>query len=1078
MLAHACIPLNVQLRRERHENATVEDHDKQFKELLGEISFSLKNGNSTLQDDWSFDYQNLFTSRIRGRPLHKHDKKTIIAILRTRTHWYRRLKPNMKLMVKHLVSDNNLLQLKEILHVADGVICQLLVSFPECLMVPDGDKVYSVTDQISNSIISSCLLNYSKVVKEIKDFRKKFRKAAFEKVRMSTSGYRSMSWVVPIITQYNDELAHRNSKEKMFRVCTFAQTRATGLAGKDMVKETVSKFIETVTTPTKFEPDQLLLDCIEEVADQFVWLADGTNPHFRASMSTSACRESSRKNEGKFGYLKKLVEQSIVPLPEFPTPDVPGGSLGTPLWWRAYRKARNGDTDVFDVNVAGIRENGKCRVVTSGSFWKDVLLQPFSHVTIEMAKSNPILAQGLSAGRLGWQFIQSIDNLDPDRGEILFEDDVVSFSFDFEKATDRPSHQSGRAVMTPILTRMGLEPEMVEVILNTWVGDKNLYHDGKYIGKMVRGIPMGDPLTKTNLSLSHPICSLYAKKTIGKRIVTVSTGNGDDGNHFVAGPHRIQYCLAFKHAASMLGYDLSEDDTFITEDWATYCEEVYRIPIDRFHTVRNGVRVKDSRISPYLDHPKGRLIIDTKKDRQDYSSDPKGKYTLLGKEMEYVRKDSNRGINFLYSVSSACQDICLGLRDRFEPLSLPREIFGVGKPPSNWSVGSWVNQLRNYRKWPRWVTIEVMKELIGERVPHFTTLRGVMRESQHFAGEGIIEVKALKDDDPLKKYRIIKADEWKKIPPGVLERLTNSGRLVRESKLSGYYLFHQRMMGMLSEQVDLFETIKSMSHDVKDVDDDEISRVVTIFRNKYMKAPWLLKSELTEDLYPSWIIDVMADADPLKVDLDLPYLRRFNRRPRSDTPYKRDMDRLETWFMDNYEEMLETGIWKDPPPQEQLSDDEIILSIIDNPRSVYDAYIIITDDIRLAKKAGRMFPHKMIGRISCHDWVYHSALERKFVDGFRSLVGITPLVLIDEGSLTTFMDTTGATYSMGVPVVDPLIRKWSEDVSRRPPAKQSDIYSRFRPRPEITEETVMSSIMITTPRNSPIFERIRAYREV
>jgi hypothetical protein len=1074
MLVHACIPLNVQLRKERHENTTDdEDLDSEFRKLLCEISLSLKTGESKLQEDWSFDYLNLFTSRISGRPLHKHDKKTQVGILRTRTYWYRRLKPNMKLIVKHMVFDGEILKLKEILHTADGVICQLLVSFPECLM-SDGKSAYAVTDQISNSIISSCLLNYSKVVKEIKDFRKKFRKAAFEKVQMPTNCWRSMSWVVPIVSYYNEQLATSNSREKMFRVCTFAQTRSTGLADKKMVEETVSKFIETVTTPVEFSPDQLLLDCIEEVADQFVWSADATNPHFRASMSTSACKESSRKKEGKFGYLKQLVKDSVVPLPEMPTPDTEGGSLGTPLWWRAYRKARNGDTDVFDVNVAGIRENGKCRVVTSGSFWKDTLLQPFSHVTIEMAKSNPILAQGLSAGRLGWQFIQSIDNLDPERGEILFEDDVISFSFDFEKATDRPSFQSGRAVMTPILRKMGLEEEMINVLLRVWVGEKNLYSNGKYIGKMVRGIPMGDPLTKTNLSLSHPICSLYAKKMVGRRIVVVSTGNGDDGNHFVAGDLRYYYCECFQAAAKMLGYELSIDDTFITEEWATYCEEVYRIPIDRFHTVRNASRIKDSRVSPYLDHPKGRLIIDTKKDRQDYSSDPKGKYTLLGKEMEYVRKDSSRGINFLYGVSSACQDICLGLRDRFEPLSLPREIFGVGKPPSDWRVGSWTNQLMNYRKWPRWVTIEVMKEMIGERKPHFTTLRGVMRDTKHFDGEGIVEVKALKEDDPIKKYRILKKDQWKFIPPGVLEKLINAGRLVRESKVSGYHLFHQRLCGMLSEQVDLFEVIKSMSHDVKDIERHEVTRVVSEFRKRYVNNPWTLRSELQEDLYPSNIIDILANADPLKVNLDLPYLKRFNRRPRSDTPYKRDMDRLETWFHDQYEDMLELGIWSEPPPQEQLSDDEILLQIIANPRSQYDAYIIVTDDIRLAKKAGRMFPEVMIGRISCHDWVFYSADERKFVNGFIELTGFEPLVLIDEGSLTTFMDTTGATYSMGVPVVDPMIREWNRSVPRRPPAKQMDIWTRFRPRPEITLDVLKSCIMVTTPRMSRQIRRIRA----
>jgi hypothetical protein len=320
-----------------------------------------------------------------------------------------------------------------------------------------------------------------------------------------------------------------------------------------MVAETVASFIETVTQPVEFNPDETLLQAIEEVTTEIVNNAEGQSPHFRASMSTSACRESSRKQEGKFGYLRSLIAKTILPVPDEPSPDNGGGSIGTPLWWMAYRKAKAGDPDVFNVNVAGIRENGKCRVVTSGSFYKDVLLQPFSHLTIEMAKSNPILSAGFQAGRLGWEFIQSIEGLDPVRGEILFEDDVSMLSFDWTKATDNPSHASGVAVMGPILRKIGLDEETIQVILRTWVGPKDLYMNKVKVGTMVRGIPMGDPLTKTNLSLAHPICDRYAKLKIGRRVITVGTGNGDDGNIIAAGPYRQKYIDEFCCAAAMLG---------------------------------------------------------------------------------------------------------------------------------------------------------------------------------------------------------------------------------------------------------------------------------------------------------------------------------------------------------------------------------------------------------------------------------------------------------------------------------------------------------------------------------------------
>nr|UYL95372.1 MAG: hypothetical protein [Nanning Narna tick virus 2] len=1063
---HSCIPLNVQLRKERQDEEKSSSGDEQFLELLTAISTSLRTGKAPEGGiSWSHDYGNLFTTRMRKRVLHAHSKRAIIKIFQSRTFWYPRLKSNCKLMVKHLVDDGKLLHIKEILHVADGVICQLLVSFPEILMPAPGQHAYAVTDQISNSIISNCLFNYRKVVKEIKEFRKGLRKAAFERRPFAPPHNRQMTWTIPIVDYYND-IATSNSKEKMFRVCTFAQTRSTGLADHKMVEETLSEFIEQVTTPTDCNPDATLMEAIDEVTRDVVFDADALSPHFRASMSTSACRESSRRNEGKFGWLRQLTSDRIVPVSTEPSPDNEGGEIGTPLWWRSYRKARNRDADVFSVNVAGIRENGKCRVVTSGSFYKDVLLQPFSHLTIEMIKSNPQLEQGLKAGRLGWEFIRHIDNLDPVRGEILFEDDVSALSFDFRKATDGPAQKSGRLVMQPILKGIGLDDEVIEVLLDVWVGTKYLYRNGKFVGEMVRGIPMGDPLTKTNLSLVHPICSLYARKKIGRRIVYVGTGNGDDGNQIAAGPFRHEYFEHFLAAAKQLGYEQSVDDTFITNDWMTYCEEVFRLPIDRFHTVRNACRINDSRISPYLDHPKGRLIIDTRKDRQDYSSDPKGKYTLLGKELEYVRKDGTGGVNFLFSVSSACQDIGLGLCDRYEPVTLPKSIFGTGKPPPGWDELSWFNAIKSQRRYPRYVTIAAMKEMLKEYKPNLTNLRGVVRDQPHFSGEGVTEVLAIPEDDPLKRFRVVKSSDWDLFPAGVLDKLIMGGRLVRESKLSGYYLFHKRMAGILEEVTDLFEVIASQSQEILDYSDDEIKGVISRFVKRFSNQPWLLSRALKEDLYPDTIVQVMSQADPLRVDMpDLTYLKRFRRRPRPDTPHKRAVDQLATWFDDNFENILDGNSYE-LPPQDVLADDELIIMAV--TRSDRPAHLIVSDDKRMVRKCSRICVDKLIMRVPVTDWVQTAAPAREYLELLGELVGREPMLHIDSGSLDTFMDTTGATYSYGVPVIDPLIRSWNESVERRTPAKQSEIYRKFRVRPIVNKEFLMSTIEVVTHKDAQI----------
>jgi hypothetical protein len=962
----------------------------------------------------------------------------------------------MKLMIKHLVFNRKLLHLKEILHVADGVICQLIVSFPEILMTEGGERgsAYSVTDQISNSIISSCLLNYSKTLKEIKDFRKTLRKAAFEKAELPQR-YRSMSWANSIVREYN-KIAHKNSREKMFRVCTFAQARATGLSDKKMCEDTIQEFLDQVTTIRPFDPDDDMLKAIEDVTTDLVFDADGTSPHFRASMSTSACYESSKRVGGKFGHLRELVSLNVLPAPEFPVPGSEGGGIGTPLWHKALRMAKARDVNLLKVNVAGIRENGKCRVVTSGSFYKDVLLQPFSHLTIEMAKCVDSLKQSFKAARLGWEFIQGIDSNDPKRGDMLFEDLVSALSFDLEKATDAPPHASGRAVMGPVLRKIGLDEETTEALLFAWIGDKHLFRGKKEVGLAVNGIPMGDPLTKTNLSLAHPICMRYALYKLGRRIPTIGTGNGDDGIQIAAGPMRYDYFRYFLDGMAMLGYNESAKDTFITDDWMTYCEEVFRIPVDRFHTVNLGVRLKDSRISPYLDHPKGRIILDTKKDRTDYSSTPQGKYTMMGKEIEYVMKDSTTGINFLYSVSSACQDICLGLVDRREPVYLPRQIFGIGKTPVKWNTTSWFNALINSKRWPRFLTVTTMKELLGEREPFYTTLRGVSRDNFHFSDEVVVERLQIKEDDPIQQYRAIKKTDWEKFPTGVLDKLISGGRLVRQSKICGLYLFHKRMCGILEEEQDLFETAEQMTSEVIDYPEEEVLETVKRFANKYSCSPWLLRARMEEDLYFPNLLDILAKADPLRVDLDLNYLSRFKRRPKSDSPHERAMDNLETWFYDNVHEILE-GRSVTIPPREQLADDDLICLEISN--NSWQVVLIVTDDIKLVRRAANQFPEKVILQIGCRPWVFFSADATVFASHIQGMLSVEPEIIIDHGSLDTFMARTGATYSMGIPVDDPLIREWSGDVPRRVNIGTM----RYKPRPHLTRSVVADVINMVTP---------------
>jgi hypothetical protein len=716
----------------------------------------------------------------------------------------------------------------------------------------------------------------------------------------------------------------------------------------------------------------------------------------------------------------------------------------------ARKKIQNGSPDIWKTNVAGIRENGKCRVVTSGSFYKDAFLQPFSHMTIEAVKSDPLLRDSLQAARLGYKFVDQITHLDHKRGAILFEERVRVMSFDWRKATDWPPHKSAHLTMGALFDKMHLPRDIKRDIFAIWPGKKDIYVNGKNRGQMVNGIPMGDPLTKTNISLAHPICAKYADLKCGTMISGVGAGNGDDGVEIKSGPHAEEWMAHFLAAAKQLGYELSEDDFFITGDWFTYCEEVARIPIDRFNTTSNAARLKDDRLSPYLDFPKYRLVIDTRKDRKDFSSDPKGKYTLLGKDIEYVRSGGQMGCSHLFNIASACQDVCLGLRYQKIPVYLPRQVFSIGKLPAGWNPTSWANALMTQKKHPRTVAYTAMRELIGEREPLLIKLRGVLSRETHFDKESYVEIKTIPTDDPIKKYRVVTAEQWKLFPRGVLERLRTVGRLVPESKIQALYLFQERVQSLnqVMESHDLFEVVKGMSIGLDDPSKEDLERVCNRMKDMFGYRPWSIASAVEEDLYPRNIVEILRKSDPLRVDLpEFKYLERFTKPLPNDSPLERALGNLEAWFDDNYENII-AGNEYSLPPTDIIEDDPIM--ILAAKRSTSDMVVLVTNDIKLWRLIYNEVPSKLIGRISVESWINHDADESAFISALKKRLGLEVEILVDQGAFETFLLRTDIS-----PTRYP---GWTENIDRSKVRSAEEIYDVYIPPVTLNSDNVLGTV--------------------
>jgi hypothetical protein len=983
MIGNRCFPLNTAVKASK----PIEDVSTGyigFTKVLAVMSRSIVGKESTHDVEFDYDYDNLFYHRFERRKILSDlsGTKQYLCILRN-TYFARRLKANTRLMLRKLLESDGLLKLKEILHVADGVIMSLILGLPEVLI--DLDEPYSVTDRISNSIISNCLFNYDKVVKEIKRFKKIVKHACFSRIKIVEEQFmKDHHWMLMIIRYLNKDY-EGSSKSRIFRVAMLTQTRATGLGGKTMMEESFNKFRENASIKQSFTPNDTLKKAIDMVTSECVLGYTPTTHNFRTSVSTSAAVESPKSKEGKFGFLKTLVEQGDLDIDdfEFLVKHDLESSTGFMLWNLAKDKIDSDPESVRRMNAAGVREPGKIRLVGSGSFYKDVYLQPFSHLLIDVCKTLEELHLSFKARRLGYEFLKTAEM----HGRGFENGGGILYSSDWSEATDTPSHEKGYYVMARLLVKCGFSFDDIETVFKVWSNDRPVFRNGKYSFTLVNGQPMGDPLTKVDLSLTHPIATQYAKLKYAERfhepITVFANGNGDDDILAIcSNPDRADIFNSFRNEAIvMLGYKISELDTF-KGIWGTYCEEIFRLPRYRGESVQKAASYKMSEVNPYLDYPKLRLLLDVKKDRVDFSSDPKGKITLLGKDAEYVRKEQSNHMYDIYRIAMAMQDVCLGTKYIRHPIYLHSNILGLGRAPT-WKPSEYLRAINSQvKQFARDATIEIMNEYITERFDIMRLKTSILRDQPHFSKEFLLETVRLPEDYILNKYKLIDENQWDLFPVGVIEKLLSVGELISSREVIRFYLFQKRISELeQTQEADLFSVIREQK-EIPSRSEEEKLNIVTKFCGKFSSRPYALRYFAKEAVYHKDVLKIMDKYDPFRVNLDnepeiirrrtnhLTPLQRLTPWLRNRRPDSSPINQLSEWFYQEIDRILTGEQPLDPVPQFVVDDDKIIINnIIEDDE--YPIHVIVTDDIKLVNFASDLaLPlEKLVLRISVLDFL-------------------------------------------------------------------------------------------------------------
>jgi hypothetical protein len=234
---------------------------------------------------------------------------------------------------------------------------------------------------------------------------------------------------------------------------------------------------------------------------------------------------------------------------------------------------------------------------------------------------------------------------------------------------------------------------------------------------------------------------------------------------------------------------------------------------------------------------------------------------------------------------------------------------------------------------------------------------------------------------------------------------------------------------------DLMDLAFSRVTNMDNVSYTEVKETCDQFKETFYKKRWAIKPLVDVDYYFTEDIDEFRNSDPRNVDIPgFDYIKRFGKRIPPDTPKRRAEMELYEWFCEWRAAILNDEFFELPPTQ-LLEDDPFI--IIRASECAEQVVVIVTDDRKLCRLASNKLIDKLICRISIKNWVLMDAMEKPIIDTIKQDLKADAIVLVDEGSLDTFLWKTDIN-----PSVYP---GWTGRIDLKPPRTQEDIWDVYMP---------------------------------
>ena len=895
----------------------------------------LSTEHSTIQVDKRLEFSNLSPPR---RAL----------VLSKCTYWFNSLKRNTRIILYNkYINQPNINRLKQLLITADGILFKILIAniFP---VGPDPWKWDKILE-LQVSIISNLVTNHYKFALELKRYWSACKSILMDD-NGDLSGLPKLSPRFCTIGKYMGVLSrHYITHNELWAQIVLLQTRFTGLVS-DCIPQSIDEFRDMVRNSDNLDIPDWVDNEIDYVSSQIPnkVISDAFD-RAKLVLTTSACTELPESEGGKGEVYHRLLKYG-----QYEPGEVTAGNW---LFQLALDWYNNGppdwvgqcgfrSTDLRLEHVSVVLETGlKARIVTAGSAVSCIILQPLSHILMEILSSIPELRCGLKSARNGWDLYSSLNMEDIHFRDLIGQ--CFAFSTDLERATDFAVRKIASHIIERFSRNIGVPEDYLQVCLDLWVGETTFkFPDGTLEHSNSRVVEMGKPITKAFLMLCHLLA-------LGiNRECCISRFNGDDA---VIITNNLAVINCYRSRLKDLGFAESAKDTFISRYIVNYCEEWFLLPRNPMECFNILLKTSNIEACGYIDYPRIRLLLGVSRTRIASSYTPLGKVALLSRDLMWSPK-----WNPSYWVQGLCyamQEANLIHEKDMAVAYIPVCLGGAGRAPM---FGSSYD-LTYYYSGPKRVWREKVFYILhfygvylynrrvdkDEPIPEIRYLFRSNLKKVHLGNEGenieLMEVSCDYDDFHDENRSSIICSYPKHLQANVLSILRKEGLIVSDRDVMTALMVEHAHKYMLGEEDQSLVYTTSSRRDIWAVKPNGLMDI-----NLYLSERIYDRSyEDSEEYFPRSIIDDLYNRDDFSITVRIPA-----KDPKFEVFEERLTDRqvkvlqLANWVFNN-KDRFRMGLYQGMPT-ELLDDDPVILRVVQTLPESY--VIIVTQDRKLCKQ--------------------------------------------------------------------------------------------------------------------------------